>query len=96
MLPVHARHRDDVFKFVDFVGGKGIADAPASDFGIFMPGNKTVVTLKISKPIEQTRGEAFATDWLAFFLKQRDYTMAFDTSPITGFAREVLVYRSTT
>ncbi len=40
--------------------------------------------------MEQSRGEAFAADLLSFFLKQRDITATFDTSPIAGFAADVL------
>ena len=92
VLPSKAKHRDDAFKYIDYVGGKGIVDAPAFDFGVFVPGNKTVVNLKGTKLIEQTRGEAFATDWLAFFLKQRDITtILFDASPIAGFAGDMFL-----
>ena len=94
VLPSKAKHRDDIFKYIDYVGGKGIVEAPALDFGVFVPGNKAVTTLKGIKLIEQSRGEAFATDWLTFFLKQRDITtVLLDTSPspVTGFAGDMFL-----
>ena len=90
VLPKNAKHREDVFKYVDYVGGKGMTDSLAFDFGVFIPGNKAIVQPQGSKALEQARGEAFAADWLAFFLKQRDSTTVFDTSPIAGFASDVL------
>ena len=101
VLPKKAKHRDDGFKYVDYIGGKASAESLSFTFafgtttgaaatGTFVPGNKTIATPVGSKLVEQARGEAFAKDWLAFFQKQRDITTTLDTSPIVGSASDIL------
>jgi|GEM_PF-608459 len=92
LVPIHAKHRDDAFKYVDYIGGKGLAtpDVLSFDFGTLLPGNKAITTPSGSQAVEQSRGATFAASWLAFFLKQRDMITVFDLSPIAGSAADIL------
>jgi ABC-type glycerol-3-phosphate transport system substrate-binding protein len=90
MIPKGARVRDDAFKYLDFVGGRGLAELPVTELGTLIAANKTVEQTVISPALEKARDTAFATDLLAFFRQQAQAMTTLDDSPITNFASGVL------
>jgi ABC-type glycerol-3-phosphate transport system substrate-binding protein len=90
MIPSGARLRDDAFKFVDYVGGRGLIDLPVTEAGVLIAANKTVEQTSSSPALEKARDAAFASDLLAFFRGQAQAMTTLDDSPIANFASGVL------
>ena len=86
VIPKGAKRRDDGFKYIDYMSGKGVEQwfKAVPD----LPTNKNVSPDLMPDKVTEMRDETFAKDMMSFFRGQLDVATAMWNSPVQNFAND--------